>query len=83
MKVTLHVWRQPGPDAPGTMVKYDATEISPDMSFLEMLDEPLVDDVEHLEKRHVGADLGRVVLDHRARCVGAGLSPNMEGDLHL
>jgi len=38
MNVTLHVWRQPGPDAPGTMVKYDAKDISPDMSFLEMLD---------------------------------------------
>ena len=38
MNVTLHVWRQPGPDAPGRMVEYDATDISPDMSFLEMLD---------------------------------------------
>jgi len=38
MKITLHVWRQPGPDAPGAMVKYDANDISPDMSFLEMLD---------------------------------------------
>jgi succinate dehydrogenase / fumarate reductase iron-sulfur subunit len=38
MNVTLHVWRQAGPDAPGRMVRYDASDISPDMSFLEMLD---------------------------------------------
>jgi len=38
VNLTLHVWRQAGPDAPGKMVKYDAADISPDMSFLEMLD---------------------------------------------
>ena len=38
MNLTLHVWRQPGPDAPGRMVEYAAPDISPDMSFLEMLD---------------------------------------------
>jgi succinate dehydrogenase / fumarate reductase iron-sulfur subunit len=38
MNLTLHVWRQAGPDAPGKMVVYAATDISPDMSFLEMLD---------------------------------------------
>jgi succinate dehydrogenase / fumarate reductase iron-sulfur subunit len=38
MNLTLHVWRQPAPGAPGKMVRYDAADISPDMSFLEMLD---------------------------------------------
>ena len=38
MNLTLHIWRQPGPDAPGRMVRYEAGDISPDMSFLEMLD---------------------------------------------
>ena len=38
MNLTLHVWRQAGPDAPGCMVRYEANDISPDMSFLEMLD---------------------------------------------
>jgi succinate dehydrogenase / fumarate reductase iron-sulfur subunit len=38
VKVILHVWRQPGPEAPGAMVRYEANDISPDMSFLEMLD---------------------------------------------
>lgn len=38
MKLTLHVWRQAGPDSKGRMVVYEANNISPDMSFLEMLD---------------------------------------------
>jgi succinate dehydrogenase / fumarate reductase iron-sulfur subunit len=40
MDLTLHVWRQAGPDEPGKMVTYtdEAKGISPDMSFLEMLD---------------------------------------------
>lgn len=38
MHVTLQVWRQQGPDAPGRMERYAAPDISPDMSFLEMLD---------------------------------------------
>ena len=38
MNVTLHVWRQAASAAPGKMVKYEAKDISPDMSFLEMLD---------------------------------------------
>ncbi len=38
MRLKLNVWRQPGPSAPGRLVTYDAPEVSPDMSFLEMLD---------------------------------------------
>jgi succinate dehydrogenase / fumarate reductase iron-sulfur subunit len=38
MNLTLHVWRQAGADAPGKMVVYEARDIKPDMSFLEMLD---------------------------------------------
>ena len=38
MKLTLRVWRQSGPTAPGRLVDYAATDVSPDMSFLEMLD---------------------------------------------
>jgi len=38
MRITLRVWRQPGPDKPGRLVEYKADEVSPDMSFLEMLD---------------------------------------------
>jgi len=38
MHLTLHVWRQASPDQPGRLVEYAAPDISPDMSFLEMLD---------------------------------------------
>lgn len=38
MNLTLHVWRQAGPTAPGKMVVYEAKDVSPEMSFLEMLD---------------------------------------------
>ena len=38
MQLTLKVWRQAGPDVEGGLQEYQATEISPDMSFLEMLD---------------------------------------------
>jgi succinate dehydrogenase / fumarate reductase iron-sulfur subunit len=38
MDFTLHVWRQNGPDDPGQMMTYEATNIPPDASFLEMLD---------------------------------------------
>ena len=36
--VTLRVWRQAGPGAPGQFVDYPAANVSPDMSFLELLD---------------------------------------------
>jgi succinate dehydrogenase / fumarate reductase iron-sulfur subunit len=39
MNLTLIVWRQKGPDSPGKLEKYDAENISEEMSFLEMLDE--------------------------------------------
>ena len=38
MDLTLHIWRQDGPDAPGKFHDYRMEGVSPDMSFLEMLD---------------------------------------------
>ena len=38
MRVTLRIWRQAGPAAPGRLEDYVADDVSPDMSFLEMLD---------------------------------------------
>ncbi len=38
MDLTLFVWRQKGPDAAGGFLRYEAKDVSPDMSFLEMLD---------------------------------------------
>ncbi len=39
MNLTLYVWRQSSSDAPGKMTQYAAKNISPDISFLEMLDQ--------------------------------------------
>ena len=38
MKLTLKIWRQANAQAPGKMVTYDIDNVSPDMSFLEMMD---------------------------------------------
>jgi len=38
MNLKLRVWRQKDAQVNGRMVDYDATDINPDMSFLEMLD---------------------------------------------
>jgi len=38
MNLILHVWRQPGPNAPGRFERYEARDINEHMSFLEMLD---------------------------------------------
>ncbi len=38
LSITLRVWRQAGPEAPGRFVDYPAKNLSSNMSFLEMLD---------------------------------------------
>jgi succinate dehydrogenase / fumarate reductase iron-sulfur subunit len=38
VKITVRVWRQPNSQAEGRMVSYQVDDVSPDMSFLEMLD---------------------------------------------
>jgi succinate dehydrogenase / fumarate reductase iron-sulfur subunit len=38
MKLNLKIWRQAGPAATGRLEDYTAGDVSPDMSFLEMLD---------------------------------------------
>ena len=38
MRLNLRIWRQAGPKQPGRLVDYVADGVSPDVSFLEMLD---------------------------------------------
>ena len=38
MRFTLKVWRQPEPEVSGSLVDYAVDDISPDTSFLEMMD---------------------------------------------
>ena len=59
MNLTLHVWRQKNASAKGRFVTYRATSVSPDMSFLEMLD------VVNEELTHKGED--PIAFDHDCR----------------
>jgi succinate dehydrogenase / fumarate reductase, iron-sulfur subunit len=38
MNLTLRIWRQQNPSVTGTLMTYQVGDVSPDMSFLEMLD---------------------------------------------
>src|SRR5258707_12995821 len=38
MNLKLRIWRQKNAQDQGCLVEYDAPDVSPDMSFLEMLD---------------------------------------------
>src|ERR1700722_3948681 len=38
MRLILHVWRQKNPAQAGRMVRYEANDVNPDMSMLELLD---------------------------------------------
>ncbi len=38
MRIKLHIWRQANPEAKGEIKHYEMDNVSPDMSFLEMLD---------------------------------------------
>ena len=39
MNLTLHIWRQRNAKSPGKLVRYKVKDISPDQSFLEMMDQ--------------------------------------------
>ena len=59
MGFTLKIWRQSAPDAKGTMETYHVTDVSPDMSFLEMLDV--------LNESLIGEGREPVAFDHDCR----------------
>lgn len=59
MALTLKVWRQKNPKDAGGFVTYPAKNVSPDMSFLEMLD------VVNEELAHEGQD--PIAFDHDCR----------------
>ena len=59
MRLKLKVWRQAGPSDSGRMVDYDAPDISPDMSFLEMLDV--------VNERLITAGQEPIAFDHDCR----------------
>jgi succinate dehydrogenase / fumarate reductase iron-sulfur subunit len=75
MRVTLHVWRQAGPDRPGRFERYEVPEVSEHMSFLEMLDV--------VNARLVEAGQDPIAFEHDCRegiCGSCGMVIN--GDPH-
>ena len=59
MDLTLHVWRQAHAADMGRFVTYPAPGISPDMSFLEMLDV--------VNERLIGSGETPIAFDHDCR----------------
>lgn len=59
MRLHLKIWRQLDADSPGKFVSYEKENVSPDMSFLEMLDE--------LNERLIKADEDPVAFDSDCR----------------
>ena len=71
MKLTLKIWRQASPDAQGRFETYEAPDVSPDMSFLEMLDQ--------VNERLIAAGEEPIEFDHDCRegiCGTCGLMIN-------
>lgn len=59
MNFMLHIWRQHGPEEPGEFVSYPVKGISPDLSFLEMLDV--------LNEELAGRGQAPIAFDHDCR----------------
>ncbi|WP_150239366.1 succinate dehydrogenase/fumarate reductase iron-sulfur subunit [Nocardiopsis quinghaiensis] len=75
MNITLRVWRQKGQDDEGRLATYKLTDVSPDMSFLEMLDV--------LNEKLTLEDEDPVAFDHDCRegiCGACGVV--IDGEAH-
>ncbi|MBK9508855.1 MAG: succinate dehydrogenase/fumarate reductase iron-sulfur subunit [Cytophagaceae bacterium] len=59
MNITLKVWRQKNQNAKGALETYKVSDVSPDMSFLEMFDV--------LNERLVTEDIEPIAFDHDCR----------------
>ena len=59
MNLTLKVWRQANAKAKGNMENYSISDVSPDMSFLEMMDV--------LNEQLIGQGIDPIAFDHDCR----------------
>lgn len=78
MNFTLQIWRQSNARAQGRMVRYEVTDISPDISFLDMLDV--------LNERLIEKGEDPVAFDHDCRegiCGTCGFLINGRAHGHL
>ncbi len=75
MNLTLKIWRQKNASDKGKMVDYKVNDISPDMSFLEMLDV--------LNEQLINNDESPVAFDHDCREGICGMcSLHINGEAH-
>ncbi len=75
LRLTLHVWRQEGPDVPGRFEVHKLDDVSTDMSFLEMLDV--------LNERILAAGGEPIAFDHDCREGICGMCSMMiNGEAH-
>ncbi len=75
MNITLKVWRQSGPQDSGRMETYPVAEVSPDMSFLEMIDV--------LNDRLIREGVDPIAFDHDCREGICGMcSMYINGEAH-
>jgi succinate dehydrogenase / fumarate reductase iron-sulfur subunit len=75
MNLTLKIWRQDGPSDRGHLKTYEVSDVSPDMSFLEMLD--------MLNEQLIGRDEEPIAFDSDCRegiCGMCGLM--ISGEAH-
>jgi succinate dehydrogenase / fumarate reductase, iron-sulfur subunit len=75
VNLTLRIWRQPGPAAPGALITYRLSGVAPEMSFLDMLDQ--------LNEQLIADGEEPVAFDHDCRegiCGACGVVIN--GDAH-
>jgi succinate dehydrogenase / fumarate reductase iron-sulfur subunit len=75
MRLTLQIWRQAGPEAPGAFATYEVDDVTEEMSFLELLDV--------LNERLVAAGAEPVAFDSDCRegiCGSCGLM--IDGQAH-
>ena len=59
MKLYLKIWRQANSNSPGSFQNYEIDEITPDMSFLEMMDV--------LNERLIIEGVDPIAFDHDCR----------------
>jgi len=71
MRLRLVVWRQPAPNTPGKFEAYEAEDVTPEMSFLEMLDV--------LNEKLIANGIEPIAFDHDCRegiCGSCGFMVN-------
>ena len=65
MKLTVKIWRQSSPADRGKFVTYERDDVSPDQSFLEMLDDLNLDLIRQISSRQPGDEVQLKVFRER------------------